>query len=71
MSNRAMYFPPHRRDRVKIIIMVPVDDMIVISSEDDCTHLHLKPSQLFPMKSLRRMEQYTGHAFERDREAGA
>ena len=53
-------------DRVRVIVGVHVDDMIVVASNEDCLKLQKKLSKFFPVKHLGVLTWYMGCSFERN-----
>ena len=55
---------------VRMIVGVHVDDMIAVSSEEDCLWLQKSLVDYFPVKHLGELKWYMGCSFERDTDEG-
>ena len=56
--------------KIRMILAVQVDDMIVAGSKKDCDWLRSALSEVFPVNDLGELTWYTGCSFKRDVKKG-
>ena len=54
--------------KVGIVLAIDVDDMVVVSSEQDCDWLKSTLSETFPVNHLGPLKWYTGRSFDRSKD---